>query len=147
MDTQKTYRLFVLWLAYLVSTATLLAKGQVPQAFEDKAVVKVELSLERAKQASQDPANQSKLPLKVLAQKVLQPKEKVPSLSESGKSIVQPLKSPIPSSSLSLLPVLNCGFGIVFASFEYCLDDYKPSIALLPYFENIFSHFIVINAP
>ena len=149
MNTKKTYRFLFLWLTCLVTTTTLLAKGQVPEVLEDKVAVNVKLSISTKQSAkSQEvPAKQPKLPLKILTQNVLQTKDKVLSQNLSSQSVVKPLKSLVPSLSPSIQPILSCGFGIVFASFGYRIYYHKSLIALLPYLENIFSYFIVINAP
>ncbi|OJJ19706.1 hypothetical protein BKI52_19435 [marine bacterium AO1-C] len=134
MNPPNTYRFFTLLLAYLVTTTTLLANKQVgPQ----KITTKLNLNLEQAKKTTKSGNTSAKqlLPIKKAGQ------------DASKENLVQKLESLVPSSSLSLDPVLNFIFSIDFPSFEYRIYYHEPPIALLPYFENVFAHFIVINAP
>jgi len=146
MNTQKTYRFFSLLLAYMAITSTLLANGRVFEVFKNDAAAKI-----KKVTASQDaPKKQQSIPQDVLAPTTQQQKGKAPDDQDTSKeTIVQELtlEDVVPPLSISLDPALNFIFSIEFPAFEYRIYYHEPPIALLPYFENVFSHFIVINAP
>ena len=125
MNTQKTYRFFTLLLAYLVAASAVLANVRVLQ---QEIAVKVNLGVEKSKKEQIS-------------------SQKATDQDHSKESLVQQLESLAPSLSISLIPVLNLIRSIEFPTFEYRIYYHKPPIALLPYFENVFAHFIVINAP
>ncbi|OJJ15878.1 hypothetical protein BKI52_36780 [marine bacterium AO1-C] len=145
MNTQKTYRFFSLLLAYMAITSTLLANGRVFEVFKSDKAAKIK-KISAAKDA---PKKQQSIPQDVLVPTSKEQKDKVPEKDTSKETIVQELtlENLVPPLSISLDPALNFIFSIEFPAFEYRIYYHEPPIALLPYFENVFSHFIVINAP
>ena len=144
MNTQKTYRFFTLLLAYMAITSTLLANGRVFEVFKSDATAKIK-KLAKAEDAS-------KKQQAVSQELVTQPIQKTGENQDKDASkevIVQELtlEDMVPPLSVSLDPALNFIFSIEFPAFEYRIYYHEPPIALLPYFENVFSNFIVINAP
>ena len=145
MNTQKTYRFFSLLLAYMAITSTLLANGRVFEVFKNDVTAKVK----KVTTSKDTPEKQQSLPQDVLGSIAQQQKGKASDQDASKETIVQELtlENLVPPLSLSLDPALNFIFSIEFPAFEYRIYYHEPPIALLPYFENVFSHFIVINAP
>lgn len=147
MNRQKTYRFFTLLLAYLAITSTLLANGRVFEAFKSKAPVKKQI------------AKQAKLPQKQQTdhqdtaheeQKEQENKDKPKTQTSSDEEVVVQeltLEHTVPPLNVNIDPALHVLFNIECPSIEYHTYYPTPSIALLPYFENVFNHFIVINAP
>lgn len=146
MNRQKTYRFFTLLLAYLAITSTLLANGRVFEAFKSKAYVKKQV------------AKQAHLPQKQKADHQDTTHEEQQEQERKGKNTPQDspdevvvqeltLEHTVPPLNVNLDPALHLLFNIECPSIEYHSYYATPSIALLPYFENVFNHFIVINAP
>ena len=145
MNTRKTYRFFSLLLAYMAITSTLLANGRVFEVFKNDAAAKIK-KIAAAKDA---PEKQQTIPQDALIQSLQKQKGETSDQDTSKETVVQELtlEDVVPPLSISLDPALNFIFSIEFPAFEYRIYYHEPPLALLPYFENVFSHFIVINAP
>lgn len=146
MNTQKTYRFFTLLLAYMAITATLLANGRVFEVFKHESLVKKQVAKSDDTPQKQK-ADHTETAVQIKKEK--QQKKQDKDTNSSKEVIVQELtlENMVPPLSLSLDPALQLIFSIEFPSFEYQTFYHEPPIALLPYFDNVFSHFIVINAP
>ncbi len=145
MNTRKTYRFFSLLLAYMAITSTLLANGRVFEVFKNDAAAKIK-KIAASKDA---PEKRQTIPQDALIQSLQKQKGETSDQDTSKETIVQELtlEDVVPPLSISLDPALNFIFSIEFPAFEYRIYYHEPPLALLPYFENVFSHFIVINAP
>lgn len=141
MNRQKTYRFFTLLLAYLAITSTLLANGRVFDAFQSKALVKKQVAKPGDTPQKQNAAHQNT--------NTHQEKEQKQTQDNQEEVIVQELtlEHTVPPLNVNIDPALHLLFNIECPSIEYHAYYAEPSIALLPYFENVFNHFIVINAP
>ncbi len=141
MNRQKTYRFFTLLLAYLAITSTLLANGRVFDAFQSKALVKKQVAKPGDTRQKQNIAHQNT--------NTHQEKEQKQTQDHQEEVIVQELtlEHTVPPLNVNIDPALHLLFNIECPSIEYHTYYAEPSIALLPYFENVFNHFIVINAP
>lgn len=147
MNRQKTYRFFTLLLAYLAITTTLLANGRVFEVFKSEALVKkIAKPDDTSKKQKADHQENTTEASKEERRKV---REANTDTDTSDEVVVQELtlEHTVPPANVNLDPALPLIHSIEFPEVEYQTFYHEPSIALLPYFTNVFNHFIVINAP